>query len=674
MNLSFANPSLFVLGAAIGVPLLIHLVARTRPKVFLFPSVEFLRRALRDTMRARQPREWLVLALRTLLVAALVGAFLQPMLTSESGMAASGENKTILLLVDRSASMGAMENGRTRMAMAVEKANEILDAAGPGTLANVIWLQANPEAVFPDPGPNLGFLREALGKASAMPESGAGEAAWRLAAAQAAAAPGAREIYVLSDFQKAAWENWSVEPPAGVKVFHVAASAGEVPNTAIASLGVVPAQPAAGEPMEVRCTVRNLSPEPLRTNLFLDVGGNRFSRALDLPAWSEMEAIFPAVLPQAGEFTIAASIDEDRFPGDDRRFAVVRARERLRLGIFPAPADKAAHTWRQVAEALGTVAPVPVGDLAKLENAPDYLLVEQWTGENAATLLALAEAGTAVFVQPGPDLSAEVLSELFGSTGGRKAGRGENAPEGGWPLVMSDPESPVFKLFQTGEYGNPLGGRVGKRVHLEPEAFSNNTKVLASYADGVPALARRETKGAPVYLFNLPTSAKDGSWVSQSAFLPFLGELWANSRPIRAGGGAESPAGSPVVYTPESEVEVSALRLVDAEGKLVTLASRTPGGAPGVSSKERVPPGHYRWQADGQTIHTSVVNFPPEESDLRVADAGGLAGTALEAGSAARLIYERDGRPLWPWLMAAGFFFLLGEGLAMHRLPRPRST
>jgi hypothetical protein len=68
-----------------------------------------------------------------------------------------------------------------------------------------------------------------------------------------------------------------------------------------------------------------------------------------------------------------------------------------------------------------------------------------------------------------------------------------------------------------------------------------------------------------------------------------------------------------------------------------------------------------------------VVNFPPEESDLRVADAGALAGTALDAGSSARLIYQRDGRPLWPWLMAAGFLFLLGEGLAMHRLPRPQN-
>jgi hypothetical protein len=491
MNLSFTNPSLFVLGAAIGVPLLIHLVARTRPKVFRFPSVEFLRRALRDTMRVRQPREWLVLAMRTLLVAALVGAFLQPLLTSETGLAASGESKTILLLVDRSASMGAVENGRTRMAVAVEKANEILEAAGPGALANVIWLQANPEAVFPDPGPNLSFLREELGRATVLPESGAGEAAWRLAAAQASAAPGAREIYVLSDFQKVAWENWAVEPPAGVKVFHVPVSAGEVPNAAVSAIGVVPAQPAAGEPMEVRCTVRNLSPEPLRTNLFLDVGGNRFSRTLDLPAWSEMESVFPAALPQAGEFTIAASIDEDRFPGDDRRFAVVRARERLRLGVFPSPAEKAPHAWRQVAQALGTVAPVPVEALDQLKSAPDYLLVEGWTGGNAAGLLALAEAGTALFVQPGGEVPADALGQLFGSTSGRPGGRMESGPEGGWSLVMSAPESPVFKLFQTGEYGNPLGGRVTKRARLEAEALGGETKVLAAYADGVPALARR---------------------------------------------------------------------------------------------------------------------------------------------------------------------------------------
>ena len=681
MNLSIANPSLLFLAAAIGVPLLIHLVARTRPQVFLFPSVDFLRRALRDTMRARQPREWLVLALRTLLVAALVGAFLQPLLTSEKGLAGTNDKKTILLVVDRSASMGAVENGRTRMAVAIEMANEILEAAGPGTLANIIWLQAHPEAVFPDPGPNLSFLRESLGRATALPETGAGESAWRLAQAQAAASAGAREIYILSDFQKAAWENWQAEPPAGTKVFHVPVSAGDVPNTAITGLSLVPAQPAAGEAAQTRCTVRNFSPEPMRTTLFLDVGGNRSSRPIDLPPWSETEAVFPTVLAQPGEFTLTASIDEDRFPGDDQRFAVVRARDRLRLGIFPTPPDNVPHSWRLAARALATVRPVPVNDLAAMDNPPDYLLVEGWTGQNPAGLLALAESGTALFLQPGPNISAAAFQSVFGTTGNIPGDRIESAPDGGWALAMSRPDSPVFQLFQTGEFGNPLDGRVTRRARIDPVAFApgsanapiGSAHVLAAYADGVPALVRRDTKGAPVYLFNLPVTAKDGSWVNQAAYLPFLGELWAHSRPIRAGGGAESPAGSPLAFSPPADADPSAIRLVDNDSQPIALAPRLPGGPTALSSTTSVPPGHFRWLLDGQTIHTSVVNFPPEESDLRSINATALAGTTLDAGSAARLTHQRDGRPLWPWLLAAGFVFLLGEGMAMHRLPRPRS-
>ena len=676
MSLTFANPSLFALAAAIGLPVLIHLVARSRPPVFAFSSTEFLRRALRETMRVRQPREWLVLLLRTLFIAALIGAFLQPVLVSTSGMAATGQQKSVVLVVDRSASMGAVENGRTRLAIAAEKAAEILDAAGPGTLANVVWLKSTPEAVFPEPGPNTVFLKDSLSRADALPETGSSEAALRLAMAQTANAAGAKEVYLLSDFQETAWKGIVIGPQDGVNVFHVPCAADAVPNTALVSLATVPAEPAAGEPAEVRCGVRNFSPEPIRTSLFLDVGGNRLSRAIDLPPWSETEAVFPVSFPQAGQAALTANIDEDRFPGDDQRFGVAKTREGLQLAIWPEPPPGAPHPWRLAAAAIGTVKPVSWN--GSLEDGAarkvDFLLVENWDGTRAGEIAALAESGTAIFLQPGPALPAEAMATVFGAKVGSGTGPVESANGDGWQVAVAAADAPVFKLFRDGEFGDPFAGRVTRRVRIGADwAAAGGLQLLAAYGDGVPALARRDTTGAPVYLFNLPTSASSGTWTAQPVFLPLLGELWSHSRPARSGLAAESPAGSPLVFTPPPGIESGGLELLDATGKAIPLAARAVGGAEPVSSVGSVPPGHYRWTLDKQTLHATAVNFPAEESDLRVLPPSAMAGVEAGATSGASLTHQRDGLPLWPWLVAAALAFLVLEGFAL-RLPVQRAA
>ena len=71
MNIGFAYAGLAGALALVALPLLIHLVARRRARHLPFPGVPFLRRVVRRSMQARRPREWLLLAVRTLLFLAL---------------------------------------------------------------------------------------------------------------------------------------------------------------------------------------------------------------------------------------------------------------------------------------------------------------------------------------------------------------------------------------------------------------------------------------------------------------------------------------------------------------------------------------------------------------------------------------------------------------------------
>ena len=76
--MSFLNP-LFLLGlTAVAVPVIVHLVRRTRAPRVEFPSLMFVRRIPQRTIRRRRMQNWLLFALRCLAFMLLVSAFVRP--------------------------------------------------------------------------------------------------------------------------------------------------------------------------------------------------------------------------------------------------------------------------------------------------------------------------------------------------------------------------------------------------------------------------------------------------------------------------------------------------------------------------------------------------------------------------------------------------------------------
>ena len=104
--MSFLTP-LFLLGlAALAVPVLIHLTQRERKSVVEFPSLMFLRKIPYESVQRRRIRDWLLLAMRLGAIALIVLAFARPFLRGSNVSAASGGARDIVVLLDRSYSMG----------------------------------------------------------------------------------------------------------------------------------------------------------------------------------------------------------------------------------------------------------------------------------------------------------------------------------------------------------------------------------------------------------------------------------------------------------------------------------------------------------------------------------------------------------------------------------------
>ncbi|MDB6152357.1 MAG: Conserved hypothetical rane protein [Chthoniobacteraceae bacterium] len=92
---------------AVLLPLLIHLLNRLRYKTVHWAAMHFLLKANRAATRRAKIRQYLLLACRMLVVLFLIWAMARPLVGGWLGATAGGAPETVLILLDRSASMEA---------------------------------------------------------------------------------------------------------------------------------------------------------------------------------------------------------------------------------------------------------------------------------------------------------------------------------------------------------------------------------------------------------------------------------------------------------------------------------------------------------------------------------------------------------------------------------------
>jgi hypothetical protein len=131
---SFLTP-LFLLGlAALAVPVLIHLTQRERKSVVEFPSLMFLRKIPYESVQRRRIRDWLLLVLRLAAIALIVTAFARPFLRGSDLAAAPGGARDIVVLLDRSYSMGYGDS----WSRAQRAAADAIESATPADRISVV--------------------------------------------------------------------------------------------------------------------------------------------------------------------------------------------------------------------------------------------------------------------------------------------------------------------------------------------------------------------------------------------------------------------------------------------------------------------------------------------------------------------------------------------------------
>jgi len=150
---AFGIANLSMLGwlAAAAAPILIHLWSRRKYREMSWAAMEYLLAAARQQSRRLRVEQWLLLALRTLLVVLIVLAVAEPYV-ERTGFASSSTGHTHRVLVlDGSYSMAYQPTDQTRFDRAKQMARQMVEESPQGDAFTLVLMSSPPRVVVGRP-------------------------------------------------------------------------------------------------------------------------------------------------------------------------------------------------------------------------------------------------------------------------------------------------------------------------------------------------------------------------------------------------------------------------------------------------------------------------------------------------------------------------------------------
>ena len=667
MNWAFANPLLLAGLVAVGLPLFIHWLTRARPRRIAFPPFKFLVEACAGQQAVNRLRTIILLAIRCLLIIALVLLFARPFLKPTGAPANAQPARRVVLMLDASLSMRAVQNGVPLFSLAQAEAADVIRGLPSGSEAAVILEGAAPHPLLPALSENIPALHDLLIKSQPTFENGDPAAALTLAAKML---NGNGTIYIFSDFQKSNWEPVR-ELPGGLACRLRPVTTEAVDNVAITRARMIPAAPVAEEPVEMFCTVFNCSPRPREESVRLELGEFTRETRVTLPPFGTADAAFNVAFSRPGSFAGRVSLAPDNLSEDNTRCLAVNVRKALQV-VLVSDADET--DWRSSAFYISrALVPSPQAapginlvrrraqdlDRGILETADVFCLAAPATLSGEAVEIItrrVNEGARLISFLDGPTAPALVISAL------NPPFQLENTAtsQSGDAVTMS-----AQKVF--GELGAGDFSALRFRRHFQNHPTASRAgETLLSFSDGSAALTISPAGRGAMVLVNLPLTPDGGDFIGSPIFPATLHELL---RALRQDS-AENPVTPGAVWTLEAPIaSEGAVTVSDPDGKKIDTQILSSGRTTRLALPPPKVPGIFSVKQNDAIVAYAVVNVDPRESDTRP-----LAVENLKPGekSAVTVLHGEEEvatgekvRDYWPQLAIAAVVFLAAEMLLL---------
>ncbi len=707
--------------ALAAIPLILHLVMRQTPKRVIFPALQLIKQRHKRSTKRLRIKNWLLLLARMALLALMALALARPRFYSKTALGDSEVPAALGLVFDTSLSMGYQEKGRDRLTEAKQFAREVLKKAPDDS--QVFVFDSSEAAAVPPPMTPAAATKRIDGlelHAVSFPLNGAVGQAYK---AVAGVEKPRREVYVLSDLARTAWESGraienlqqarAVKPE--VATYVVRLSPKDVRDAAIVDVEARPAAGVAtqGSVVEVRGALRSTGPAVRRVvEFYLDGekdGTKRDQKEIDLPAGGEGEVRFRtpklAVGLHQARLRLAGGTDPLTF--DDERSLTFRVQPPLRVLVVADEAREALFVKNALDPATlpkdeprpyhvetFTTSRFAAGAKATLKDyAGIFLLNVKALGDaDWGRLNGYVREGGGLVVALGNRVdragyNGEAASPLLPGT----LGEIKTPPEGTY-LGKFDATHPLFKRSPKDLDADLTLVPVAKYFAVTPAA---GVRALLSYQDGAPALLERVFPGGRkgrVLLWTTPLSRRPtGSWneFAQGKFWSFV-EVMDQTVPFLGGQSTDrlNFLAGEVVSLPIDPSRRFANYVVKGPGESSSSDRLSPTAS--TTSLEIEPPRELGpWSvlasgADGgrESLGFSV-NAPPTESQLVPLESKELDALfegkdryqlvdSLEELKRAESL-TRVGHELFPWLMILILLIVTAENLLANKFHKERT-
>jgi len=705
---------------AAGIPVVLHLLHRIRAPEMPFATLRFLRVSMQKTARRRRVHHWLLLVLRSALLALLAVALAQPVIRLTSSIA-PGSRTAAAIVLDNSMSMSAEDGEQTRWQRARSFARQIL--TGPGHPAEVVVAFTNgraagrPPRLMTDIGEALRIVEEtSVGIGRARIDAVVSAA---VAALRKSALPN-RCLYLITDGQALSFRaSKAIRAALGGTdwpVFVLDCSRTDPVNVAVVDLSIGGYGRVVGVRLTFRATVRNSSPMARTVRVGFETDGQHLA-ALDQDvvlspagqARCEQTVTFEHTYTRPGihlgrvfieHRAFGQPLPPDQIVMDDSRYFALQVAPTVNALIVTGRSsetpvlDPALYVRTALAVAppvTAAVCTIDALDASRLasQHAVFCLDVPRFSAQQDDLLRRFVARGGHLALFCGPQVDAASYNAVLGR---RDPGTGSLLPARlveplgdptdrarAEPLVRLQRDDPLF----AGLYDEPSWmARVLVFRHFRVEGGQNPPGALAWLGSGDPLMVGRPYGKGRVLLV---TTSGDTAWTNlpvQPLFLPMLLRFAVSSAALGSGRDDIYLPGSRVTlrFGGSEPVPIDVTHPIDASGRRVTDRIVTQPGPEGneATFAWTFAAGQYEWRVadDSGRSGAFVVNPDPDESDLAPADdatvAEAFAGRYF--AKAATLEELRDhlrtaerGRPWWDYLLAVILAMVTLEALVANR-------
>ena len=530
----FLNPAILFGLLAASIPVIIHLFNLRKLKKIEFSTLTFLKELQKNKIRKIKLKQWILLALRVLIILFVVMAFARPALQSiQIGGTTSVAKTTAIFILDDTFSMSVVDQKGSYFNQSKEIIKQVISQLQEGDEVGLI-LVSNPRLENKLTSNLSEFIKNVDQLDLSFSSGDLNSAITKAAQLISESKNFNKEIYVLSDFQKNKITNEKIENDLSeilnesIRLYSFDLSDKDVFNLSVDELKINSQIFEKDKPVSFSITVSNNSRQDVRNavvSLFIN-DERAAQKSFDVSAGQSTIIEIEATPKSTGFIDVVAEIETDEIEQDNKRFASLFVPEKTLVGLFAENQNDLTYVdlaLQTAGDGKYSIERKRVNQLTsqQLNKYQTIIISTNTIASGIEQLKNFVQNGGGVILFPSSNQDAARLNQLYSQLGLRTSASfiGKvNSTDLKIKFDKTDFNHPVFQnIFQNDD----------KKKYESPELnayykLTSSGNQLISLVDGSSFLSEHRIEKGKIFVFNSTPVLSWSDFPIKSIFAPLM--------------------------------------------------------------------------------------------------------------------------------------------------------